>query len=400
MSGRGKGGPRAHAPNVNASANPIVERIVGTSFDPFSGPRGEFEKTQDFANYFVTYGFLYHQKQMLEDEHRMHAYHSAISQNAETHFKDKVVLDLGTGTGVLAIWAAQAGAKKVYAVEATGMAEHARKLVEANGLSDVIEVLHGSIEDLPVPAEKCDTMVSEWMGYLLLREAMLDSVIVARDRWMKPDACMFPSHARIFFAPVSTNDTNQSVQDLQHEMQGFGGFVERTKRLFKIDLSCLQEPFFKEQRVYLLQSVVWKEIRQDQIVGKPCVALDLDIHTVTLEDIKECTMKVSSLISQPATVTAMAGWFDVEFRGSAANPCRVPSTLSTSPALGFTTHWGHQVFYILPTMQAETGDRLEADIKMTRNAHNHRLLDFVVDYTLQHSDEKPATKTTQKYVLE
>lgn len=55
----------------------------------------------------------------------------------------KVVLDVGTGSGILAIWSAQAGARKVYAVEATKMAEHARALVKANNLQDVVEVIEG-----------------------------------------------------------------------------------------------------------------------------------------------------------------------------------------------------------------------------------------------------------------
>lgn len=63
----------------------------------------------------------------------------------------KVVLDVGTGSGILAIWSAQAGARKVYAVEATNMAEHARELVKANNVQDVVEVIQGSMEDIQLP---------------------------------------------------------------------------------------------------------------------------------------------------------------------------------------------------------------------------------------------------------
>jgi protein arginine N-methyltransferase 1 len=74
----------------------------------------EKAKASDFANYFCSYAQLYHQKQMLADHNRMAAYHSAILGNADV-FKDKVVMDIGTGSGILAVWAAQAGARKVYA---------------------------------------------------------------------------------------------------------------------------------------------------------------------------------------------------------------------------------------------------------------------------------------------
>ena len=131
------------------------------------------------------------------------------------------MLDVGTGSGILAIWSAQAGARKVYAVEATKMAEHARALVKANNLEDVVEVIEGSIEDITLPEKglhsltyyfqlnfvtlssslyvffytrtglfAVDVIISEWMGYFLLRESMFDSVICARDRWLKPTGVM------------------------------------------------------------------------------------------------------------------------------------------------------------------------------------------------------------------
>jgi protein arginine N-methyltransferase 1 len=70
---------------------------------------------------------------MLEDHKRTGAYFQAVMQNRR-QFAGKVVLDVGTGSGILAIFAARAGARKVYAVEATAMAQHARKLVQHNGV--------------------------------------------------------------------------------------------------------------------------------------------------------------------------------------------------------------------------------------------------------------------------
>ena len=96
-----------------------------------------WESSSDFANYFCTYGYIYHQKQMLSDDLRMQQYRDAIFENAN-HFKDKVVLDVGTGSGILAIWAAQAGASRVYAVEATDIALQARKVVKANQQEHII----------------------------------------------------------------------------------------------------------------------------------------------------------------------------------------------------------------------------------------------------------------------
>lgn len=101
-------------------------------------------------------------------------------------FRDAVVLDVGCGTGILSLFAARAGAKHVYAVDASPVAERARQIVAANDLQNTITVIHGKIEDITLPVEHVDVIVSEWMGYALLYESMLDSVLVARDRFLRP----------------------------------------------------------------------------------------------------------------------------------------------------------------------------------------------------------------------
>ena len=63
------------------------------------------------------------------------------------------MLDVGAGTGVLSVWAAKAGARKVYAVEATAMAQHAKTLAEANGVGDVVEVIEGKVADVELPEQ-------------------------------------------------------------------------------------------------------------------------------------------------------------------------------------------------------------------------------------------------------
>ena len=80
----------------------------------------------------------------------MDAYRTAILNN-ESCFRGKTVLDVGTGSGVLAIWAGMAGARRVYAIEATSMAQHARRLVQQNGMQDVVVVLEGYMEKQELP---------------------------------------------------------------------------------------------------------------------------------------------------------------------------------------------------------------------------------------------------------
>ena len=78
------------------------------------------------------------------------------------------------------MFAAKAGAAHVYGVDMSGIVEHAKKIVDVNGLSDKVTVIRGKIEEIKLPVEKVDIIISEWMGYCLFYESMLDTVLFAR----------------------------------------------------------------------------------------------------------------------------------------------------------------------------------------------------------------------------
>ena len=151
--------------------------------------------------YFGSYSHFYIHEEMLKDEIRTNAYRRAIEGNPQD-FKDKVVLDIGAGTGILSIFAARAGAKHVYAVENAEIAFFAREIIKNNGLSDKITVLKGKMEEIVLPVEKVDIIISEWMGYFLLYESMLDSVLWARDKYLVEGGKMLPDRAQIYIAAI------------------------------------------------------------------------------------------------------------------------------------------------------------------------------------------------------
>ena len=85
-------------------------------------------------------------------------------------------MDVGSGTGLLSLFCAQAGAKHVYAIEASeGIYELSKAIIKANLMSDKITVINGEVEKIELPngVEKVDIIVSEWMGVYLLHESML-----------------------------------------------------------------------------------------------------------------------------------------------------------------------------------------------------------------------------------
>ncbi|XP_050976506.1 histone-arginine methyltransferase CARM1 isoform X6 [Labeo rohita] len=160
------------------------------------------QRTDDSSalQYFQFYGCLSQQQNMLQDFLRTATYQKAILLN-DVDFKDKVVLDVGCGTGILSFFAIQAGAKKVYAVEASSVAKYAEILVKSNNLSNKITVLSGKIEEVSCP-EKVDVIISEPMGYMLLNERMLESYLHAK-HWLKPKGMMFPTQGDIHLAPFT-----------------------------------------------------------------------------------------------------------------------------------------------------------------------------------------------------
>lgn len=136
---------------------------------------------------------------MIQDKVRTASYAQFIQSNPEL-FNNAVVLDVGCGTGILSLFAARAGARRVIAVDASQIAEKAEQIVKDNGLENVVTVIRGRVEDIKLPdgLESVDVIVSEWMGYGLLYESMLDSVLHARDRFLRKDGgVMAPSQCKM-----------------------------------------------------------------------------------------------------------------------------------------------------------------------------------------------------------
>lgn len=374
---------------------------MGTSANAVAGGRGGalVPKDVDYANYFCTYAFLYHQKEMLSDRVRMDAYFDAIFQN-KRHFAGKTVLDVGTGSGILAIWSAQAGARKVYAVEATKMSEHARALVKANNLQDVVEVIEGSMEEITLP-EKVDVIISEWMGYFLLRESMFDSVINARDRWLKPTGVMYPSHARMWMAPIRTGIVDHKLGDYESTMDDWHHFVDETKTYYGVDMSTLTRPFSEEQRKYYLQTSLWNNLHPHQVVGTAGIIKEIDCLTATVADIEKVRSDFSMSITVDNTkLCGFGGWFDVHFRGRSEDPAEHEIELTTAPSVDYGTHWGQQVFLLHPPMHLSEGDDLRVSFLMSRSKENHRLMEVELGCEIHQHSGKLLAPFKNKYYIE
>merc|ERR1712178_438882 len=122
--------------------------------------------------YFDSYAHFGIHEEMLKDEVRTLTYRNSMYYNKHL-FKDKVVLDVGCGTGILCMFAAKAGARRVIGIECSSIIDYAEKIVKANGLDKVISLVRGKVEEVTLPEDigKVDIIISEWMGYCLFYES-------------------------------------------------------------------------------------------------------------------------------------------------------------------------------------------------------------------------------------
>jgi SAM-dependent methyltransferase len=163
---------------------------------------------------------------MIRDQVRTEAFRRAIDEMVRP---GDVVLDVGAGSGILSMFAARAGAARVYAVERTTVAVLAQELIAANGLAEIVQVIHADVLDVKAP-ERVDVIVSEWLGGFGIDEGMLAPVIAARDRWLKPSGVMIPRSVTAWAALVHDRYLEETVEFLRDKPYGLrlDGLVEMT----------------------------------------------------------------------------------------------------------------------------------------------------------------------------
>ncbi|KAN0109741.1 protein arginine N-methyltransferase [Russula decolorans] len=325
--------------------------------DPSTSAATPSESMTSGDYYADSYAHFGIHEEMLKDTVRTGSYRAAIINNPHL-FKDKTVLDVGCGTGILSMFAAKAGASHVVGIDMSNIIDQAVKIVEANGFKDTITLVKGKLEDTELPIKQFDIIISEWMGYFLLYESMLDTVLEARDRYLKPGGLIFPDHATLYVAAIEDQEYKEEKINFWDNVYGF-------------DFSCIKDIALREP---LVDTVELKAVATD-----PCILKRIDLTTAKKEDLT-FSAPFELLATRTDFVHAFLAWFDISF-----DCTHKKVSFSTGPHAKYT-HWKQTVFYTPHTLRISEGEKIVGKLACSPNARNNRDLDINISYSTPNSE--------------
>ncbi|GIJ87859.1 hypothetical protein Asppvi_006772 [Aspergillus pseudoviridinutans] len=354
-----------------------------------SGPSGKkMSKIEEAdSDYFVSYSYNAIHESMLKDTVRTDSYRDFIYDNKHL-FKDKVVLDVGCGTGILSMFCAKAGAKKVISVDNSNIIDRAKEIIYSNGFGDVITCIRGKIEEVTLPVPQVDIIVSEWMGYCLLFEAMFDSVIYARDRYLAPGGLMVPSDATLRIAPFADSELISSHISFWDDVYGF-------------QMGSMRKNIYDDALV--------RSVQPATIPGDSDVFLELPLHTITVEELSFLKEFQVTLKEDIEALDGFAIWFDIFFmpsRDSTIPKNAVPSEMQKKGFVAFTTgpdgpetHWQQGVLLIdrerKKRVALKKGQTITGKVGYQKREEGSRSLDITIEW-----DTQAGEKGAQKWALQ
>ncbi|XP_021696576.1 protein arginine N-methyltransferase 1-like isoform X2 [Aedes aegypti] len=305
--------------------------------------------------YLDSYAHFGSHEETLKDEVRTLTYRNAIYHNKHL-FKGKTVLDVGCGMGILSLFAAKAGAARVIAIDCSNIIDHARKIVEANRLDHVITLIRSkveAVEQLPDGIPEVDIILSEWMGYCLFHEAMLDTVIYARNKWLKPNGMMFPDRCTLFVTAIEERQSKDERINWWEDVYGF-------------NMSAIRKDAINEPLVDVIDP--------RQIVTSSYLIKEIDMYTVVRQDLN-FESPFHLIAKRNDFVQALITYFNVEF-----TKCQQRLGFSTSPESPYT-HWKQTVFFLDEYLTVKKGEEIcgKFAMKMTGQRKKSKELKFTID---------------------
>lgn len=315
--------------------------VLDDDFEKKTNSHGPVNSNVD-KGHFNPYSHFAIHHQMLTDKIRTESYRDALLTNAN-RFSDCVVLDVGCGTGILSMFAAKTGCRKVISVDQADVIYNAMDIVTENNLSDIITLKKGRLEDINLDEEKVDAIISEWMGYFLLYEGMLDTVIYARDHYLAPGGELLPN--RCTLSIMGSGDTRRYVE-----------LVDYWSNVYGFKMSCMKAEVLRDASVEICNV--------DELITSVVEIQTFDLHKVTTSCVN-FSSPFKLKIKKTGSLTAILGYFDIFF--DLDNPVHF-STGPNSPP----THWKQTVFYLSEPISVTKGEVLTGKLVCRRHVKDSR----------------------------
>lgn len=275
----------------------------------------------------------FHRFLLTQTRVRLQRFRQAIARTVK---RGDTVLDLGTGSGILAFLACRAGARRVYAVDVEAAVELARLLANDNGIGDRVVVLAGPSSRIGLP-ERVDVIVGDIFGTCGLQRGGLRSLIDARERLLKPGGAMVPASIELFLAPVELPEV------YRHEIDSW------LRRRQGLDLSAVRQLAINNRHSVRVSPRVF--LAEPAPVARVNL---LQVANVMLQGTVRMTARRSGVLH------GWCGWFVATLADDVE--------LDNRPG-GNTTNYAQAFFPLARPVPIKAGHRLEASLTSHDSIH-------------------------------
>lgn len=210
---------------------------------------------------------------------------------------------------------------------------------EAENLSTLTDLKSGSV----------DIIISEWMGFFLLHEGMLESVLSVR-KFLAPNGLMFPNVCSI----------KGALCELPHFNEDYNAFFGLNMSYFSKNLraSCQSEP-----QIF--------SISKELLLSEPIELFSFNVKEVSVESLDSLSGEFVIPASRGGKYQAICLWFDVSFPSDSQNN----NVLSTSPFVN-ETHWKQTVIVFNEEIHLEEKEPVAFEISLKKNGSRFYLIEY------------------------
>lgn len=267
---------------------------------------------------------------MLADEVRMQSYLRAILKAVEP---GDVVLDIGSGTGILAYFACLAGARRVYAVEQDPIIELAQAICRQNGFQDRVVFLNDWSDQVELP-EPVNVVVTETIGNMGFEEGILGWIIDAKERLLAENGRIIPSSLELLLVPVEVPD-------------GYDLYRDWRKQIYTLDFSPVG--------AVVANNLLWINLQPKMFLSRPATMIRIESAEVESADIVGEGVFIAG---RDGVVHGLGCWFRAEL---------VPGiSISNAPPLQ-ADHWTQILLPLERPLHVSAGDQLHVRIQASAN---------------------------------